>query len=1407
MLYRTGIYLLLSIASLVPAAAQSITPFQVTTGAYRMHMFNHGNFAVNVGGIWMPGNVCLIMRTPEGTFVQYNSEHTPELAVAERRKEDAADLTIIKGMLTEGLRFTQTVSAQERRVLITYEVEALQDLSDVDIYVSAGPGPVDMMKGLEYVVVTEEGEQRGTYGDDTNVSASGVKRVTWRGLAHRDVSWVFDQAAETSVRLSGERSNYEAHLLADRTLARGATATAICAVEIQFEEGFTGIKTWSEAQVGPVRFDICGVSGCVHHLRTDRGNILEHLNLNENVKGKNTYQSQAGTKTPGWSGVAERRPAEGEAYRATASGTVISEWQQTAVAREVADGAEVDVTYRRDPASELTDLRMLVYMAQRLEDRGQGFLVRRADGTVVTEAAGIPLRLGMQQQLAEGGLGPYTEICDFGPGDEIIIPMLHRGEIFTIRCEQPSVLSAFRFEVYFRGVWFDFTDDDLSEIKLTMKLERLPQRDGPDWFAPVSPVSGAFALNWGGMPALDRVMLYEGQLPKNRELFEGEVVSKWTGSVEKTDRGLHAEWQCDGRHKWPCLVIDLPGELVGRPMELILPDGSSQAFSYVPRVGANFDLGELKAGSTLVIATTARQQVQLSPLFGCGVEMRSRTTGDGARLSLEASQPVDALALDVAMATAEGPPMKFDTLDPRATESGLRVERDGEDVVVTSPWWQVRQSAHAGGVPSEVIFFYGSGRNILENPAVLSIIETGETVAVSIWNAARLEVVEHSPQRVVVRVTGALANREGKLHVPYAATFDYHTGYLRQRWEYDFGEGVEGVIKFGVQHMGVREELDEFLARGITRRTLRGRALYTWPWVFENREYARYMCLFDRGVEGIEFLSGPGVAQWRSQLGEPGHAFYGIDGGAIWCEPWCDAANPITISGKKTFEWYMGLANIPPQLDRRYFVCHAQAPTEDLIRHAAYHGLNVLHLSAGVTPGSYTASDVEGTKRIVALAHNYGMKTYPFDAHALLSKKVDAVTEEQRTQWATERLNRQGEREPWVYSAYGDYMCEESQGWREYMKRGFAGMIAEYGYDGLYYDFVHPILCYNDRHHPDSPHLSSAGMLEMCEWTQEAVGPDGIFSGHTGHVPTIACKNYCTIDTAYEEIGNDQVPSLGRWPEQGQFCNIRPKRLVPSFLWNSCLGPGERKVRPAREQDVRAFAARCALTGIFAPPRTAELEAAAQAPDDSSVAPFVALVDAVKAVDLTTMEFADWQHQTAVSSDNAHLRAAVFFNADRALVLVSNSESAQGQTGNVRVDVTRFGWPDDSAVAGVALPEGRILGLYTAASLADKGIPTRLGGYEYRSWLLSRVQPPGATAFCTRAFSEQREGNRLKITTSGPSGQPGKLIVHCANVAPARATLNARQLSLTTEGRPPELFVTAQFEYQTGEPVVLEASW
>ena len=100
------------------------------------------------------------------------------------------------------------------------------------------------------------------------------------------------------------------------------------------------------------------------------------------------------------------------------------------------------------------------------------------------EVGGVPLTIGMQQDVKEKGLGPYTEIGPFGPGDELVVPMLHRGEVFSIQCNRPAALSAYRFGVYFRGVWLDFNEDDLSEIRITMKVRRMPELSGGDWVAP-----------------------------------------------------------------------------------------------------------------------------------------------------------------------------------------------------------------------------------------------------------------------------------------------------------------------------------------------------------------------------------------------------------------------------------------------------------------------------------------------------------------------------------------------------------------------------------------------------------------------------------------------------------------------------------------------------------------------------------------------------------------------------------------------------------------------------------------------------------------------------------------------------------------------------------------------------------
>ncbi len=1275
--------------SLAPASAQTITPFQVQTGAYRLHMFNHGNHAVNVAGLWMPGNVSLVMRTPDGTFVQYNSEHTPELRLVERRRADGVEVALIAGMLSEKLRFTQTVRAEDLRMTTTYEVEALANLTDTTIYIASGTGPADLMPGREYVIGSDGGEQRGIIGAGDPATVQNVQRITWPGLGHRDVSWVFGEGVAGTVHLSETGASYEGALLSKGSLAQGEKLTGTCSTDILFEEGFTGITPASTATAGPVTVDVDGATGMVHHLRTDRGNIVQQLNFNERAEGRAAYQSSAGAKGPGWSGVAELAPQAGEAYRAQSSGPVLSEWQETVTASETGTGAKVDVNFQRVSSEELTDLRLLVYLAQRLEDRAQVFYVKPADGGVIAEIGGAPLTVGMQPRDAEGGLGPYTDICELAAGDQVVIPMLDRGEVFTITSNRAVTLAAFRFEVYFRGLWLDFADDEADTVAINMQVRRMKSLQGADWSAPLSPKSGRFALNWGGMPALDAVAPWTGEAPAASPAPITPAAPDWAARTMQIDQGLRGEWTCPDAARPVGLAIDLPVELVGQELTVLDPGGVAIPANVPRRIGAELPAEKLAAESTLVIRRTAREQIRLTPDFPCEMTLRTKA-GDGAQLILQAAAGTTQMTLDVEMQTVQGEPMRFDTVDPRATETGLRAAITADDVVITSPWWQVRQSAADGGCVSDVMFLYGSGRNVLTAPAT-SYLEAAGGEATTIGSRATLKIVEQSPERIVVEARGTLTG-DG-LRVPYVATCEYRSGYLRQSWVYDFGEGVADVTRFGAQRMDVRPELDEYLGRRLTRRTTRGRAVFPGPAVFEENAYSRYLCLFDRGVEGIEWLSASSVPQWRSQLGEQGHARFAIAEGSLIAEPWADANAPITISGKKTFESITGLANIRPQLDRKYFITSLQSPDEEMIRHAAEAGLTVLHLGAGNWPGSFISSDAAGSKRIVELAHNYGMKIYPFDAHALLHRTVETVSPEERVEWGTEKLGSDGKREPWVYSSYGDYMCEEAEGWREFMKQGFAGMMDEYGYDGLYYDFVHPILCYNDRHYPDSPHISSDGMLEMCDWTAKQVGPEGIFAGHTGWVPTIACKNYCTIDVVYEEIGDDQVPALGRMGEQAQFVNARPKRLVTSFLSNSALGPSRDKTQRPRPDDTLAFTSRCALIGVFPTPRTNDMVEDMQRADDAPGHPFVRLIEAARAVDLTTMEFADWQKQTAVSSDNAHLRAATYWNADQALVFVANSESAVEQSGQVRIDVGAFGWPGDEQRRTVTLPRHDFAGI------------------------------------------------------------------------------------------------------------------
>ncbi|MCD6360503.1 MAG: hypothetical protein J7M38_06505, partial [Armatimonadetes bacterium] len=651
-------------------AAQSITPLQVQTSSYTLHLFNHGNHAVNVAGLWMPGNICLIMRGPDGQFVQYKSEHTPKLKLTDRSSRDGVETIVIEGMLSDKLRFTQTVRCEPLKLTTTYEVEALADLSDTTIYIAAGPGPRNMLDGLPFVITGPEGETRGTFPADPPVTVNNAERITWPKLGHRDVSFVFEHTASSKVIITDRGGSYEGHLLTHGAMKAGDRLTGACAVVIEFEEGFTGIAPWSEGRAGPVMFDVDGTTGMLHHLRTGRGNIIERLNLNEKVSGRNLYQSSAGRATPGWSGVAELTVPEGDSYRGQVSGAIINEWQETISARETDGGGRVDVSYHRVSSEQATDLRLLIYLTQRLEDRGQVFRVKPAGGGVIAEVAGTPTTIGMQPRDAEGGLGPYTDICEFAPGDRIVIPMLDRGEVFTIRCNQPAKLAAFRFEVYFRGLWLDFSNDDAEDITVNLQVQRMKSLQGDDWFAPLSPGSGRFALWSGGMPVLDAVAPWLDAPPAASPAPLAADAPDWAARIRPAPDGVRARWTRADTARPAGLAIDLPLELVGRTIEVLRPDGQPQPPPLCARrVGAELPSETLVTGSTLIINRTAREQVRLTTGFDCEMTLR-RKTGDGAQLVLRATGASAQMALDVALATLPARPMRFDTPDPRAAATG-----------------------------------------------------------------------------------------------------------------------------------------------------------------------------------------------------------------------------------------------------------------------------------------------------------------------------------------------------------------------------------------------------------------------------------------------------------------------------------------------------------------------------------------------------------------------------------------------------------------------------------------------------------------------------------------------------------------------------------------------------------------
>lgn len=1058
-------------------------------------------------------------------------------------------------------------------------------------------------------------------------------------------------------------------------------------------------------KLGHTHFTVGGSSGLLNNIRTDRGLLIEYLSINE----QDAHQVSAGTgRVPQWGGVEVGSSMPGREYSLKCRGDIVNTWVESIEARAVRPGLdEIHFRARRTLDDGPQRLRVLMYVGQWLEQVRQPYLIRPPDGAEKTHQDARTLWFGMPPTANEAGLGPYIELGEYPGGTEVIVPMLSRGEVMTLRLGGPMALSGFRFERYFRGMWLQAAEPT-TDIDLTVSVERLPGK------------------------TIGRLDVYQ----------YGDVVSLTTGGTPLLERisakGADAnwEWKADGdaavSRVWTAgesITMDIPLQLHGKGVT-VYPAGAdpyTQRGGTPLRLGAELPPLSLSAGSRIEFAPTALERMSIVVATPAQIKLSCAAQGHGT-LTLSGDGGIDCSVshtpvIQPAPDALASRPVPDGWTEPYPDPfSGLDVVRDAPnagDITVRSPWWEVIHSRAQGGAISSITFPNGSGQNVLKAP-ISSKIVAGATYADALAAEPVMEVEQAEAGLVRLFVGGSMTSADGEVLGPFEHIYEYRPMLVRRTCSY--GLGVDGVDCTGVSvgSMMLSPGLDEAAARRASDRTEWYSAVFPGPPTFEETTFSEYMCLCRRGVEGIDWVPASDLTQWRGfGTGQDGSARYSIGDGGDGCarmaiEPLAIGSDPVRLKGTITFESYLSLPQVKRCLRRENFVACLDPGecTESLLDFCSEYGVTDIMLGAGITPGTFQVGSPAACKQAIDRAHARGMKVYPFDPFQLVSRRADLW--QQHEQQGRHEL-KDGKPELKVYSSYGDYFCPAAEGFREALKTGYRSLVDSVGFDGLYHDFTHPYHCYNTAHYPN-PHMNTDGVLDVILWDREFLGPERVFCGHTGWVPVMLFQDLCTVSAIFEEYPSSSPLPLYLTPAQGEFVNAAQMTLVSSFLNNGASAPADREGTPAPGDLVDAYLARCALVGIFPWMHSGNMGATDVFDLPEKARPWLKLFALRGDEVLSTMQFLPYHRQTAVVCDNPNVRAATYWRDDHAIIVLANSETIEPQEFVITVLPEQFGWP---AATSIKPQPGRDCPPLTSRAQPNT-FSGRLGGFGFAAYHVQR---------------------------------------------------------------------------------------
>ena len=462
----------------------------------------------------------------------------------------------------------------------------------------------------------------------------------------------------------------------------------------------------------------------------------------------------------------------------------------------------------------------------------------------------------------------------------------------------------------------------------------------------------------------------------------------------------------------------------------------------------------------------------------------------------------------------------------------VRIAEHESGITVSTDFWQVEHARRSGGAWGSLSFKHGSGKNLLRAPLTSSLrIQNAPTVSGYFSEAnetqPRLYVESGDNGAPVVVTEGAYRSADGaSIPVGYRRRVEYcanGSAWMSLRIMSDCG--CDGVVEIRALDMQLRAGLTDGYVRFHPSQAGGADLLGGRAWLdlkrnnatpFLSRFTPLQISCFERGVEGLELLTGSELSRWDCAVRpDPGLGLYRIgqdsSGTSIELDPYCMISRRLKVRIQGALDFKLGIAlpqarlQIANQRPVKHVFMNSNWLGDDQIEQLAAEGIGLICFKDDYRDGgefwrngAVTPYDTEGMAelarvietcqrcriKIVAYiaAHELHPETHAYELHAREWMHCAARSLDVIHNWIASNSNSKAET--------GGLMCLRS-GWLDYRKKTIDAILQALPWNGVCLDWPAPMPCCGQSHAGGPFHSDCEEVLELLDYCRARVGAEG----------------------------------------------------------------------------------------------------------------------------------------------------------------------------------------------------------------------------------------------------------------------------------------------------------------------------